>query len=70
MSTSVIDDIPTGSCEKVVVSQVRFSALSTTDKIRKVIQSKLVKRGRELLGARAGEKVLRIFILAPLQRLK
>lgn len=43
--------------EKIIVAQSVFSALTGANKPREAIKCKLVKRSREVLGARNGEKV-------------
>lgn len=47
------------SMDSVVVAHSLFSTLTTTSKPKQAMKSKLVKRTRELLGTRPGEKVCR-----------
>lgn len=69
--SSLLDSIVESSSGKdgrrrktVFVSQMQFSAHTSTLRTKELIESKLVKRGRDTLGAKPGKKVCDISILS------
>ena len=62
---SIVDTTTSGKESRrkklVYVSQLQFSAQTSATRTRQLIQSKLIKRGRDVLGAKPGKKVHFLF---------
>ena len=68
--SSILESIVEASSKKderrkktILVSQLQFSAHTSMDRTRMLLESKLVKRGRDTLGAKPGKKVSLLYFV-------